>query len=87
MRLTDRSTSSGSISMALVTASNSTTSKRRSPPSYFATKDWGFPRRSAICVWVRLAFLLSLDQEFAQTLVLLGIDGFIRISGQLPAAA
>ena len=38
-------------------AMNSTTSMRRSPPSYLATNDYGLRRRFATSCWVRPAFL------------------------------
>src|SRR6267154_1761329 len=42
----------GSASKARATVMNSTTSSRRSPPSYLATKDCGFFRRRARACWV-----------------------------------
>jgi len=45
--------SHGSASRTCATSMNSTTSRRRSPPSYFATKDCGRPSRWAISAWVK----------------------------------
>lgn len=45
--------SHGSVSSAAVTSRNSMTSRRRSPPSYLATKNCGRPSFSATCSWVR----------------------------------
>src|SRR2546429_9342143 len=47
----------GSTSKARAMVMNSTTSSRRSPPSYLATKDCGFLRRRASACWVSPAAL------------------------------
>src|SRR5882724_6756025 len=45
----------GSTSKARAMVMNSTTSSRRSPPSYLATKDCGFFKRTARACWVNPA--------------------------------
>ena len=52
-----RKSLTGSAPIAREIAINSTTSMRRSPPSYLATKDCGFLSRLATSCWVRPAFL------------------------------
>jgi len=47
----------GSKPIAAATSISSRISSRRSPPSYFATYEGGFPSRSATIVWVRPAAL------------------------------
>jgi hypothetical protein len=48
--VSERSNRQGSNPIAAATSKNSKTSSRRSPPSYFATKDGGLPSRSATTV-------------------------------------
>src|SRR5205085_9564958 len=52
-----RRSPTGSAPIARTTVMNSTTSSRRSPPSYFATNDCGRPSRLAKACWVSPAFL------------------------------
>jgi hypothetical protein len=48
--VSERSNRQGSNPIAAATSKNSKTSSRRSPPSYFATKDGGLPSRCATTV-------------------------------------
>jgi hypothetical protein len=57
----------GSAPIARVIATNSTTSSRRSPRSYLATKDWGFLRRRATFCCVRPAVFRALTRSAQNT--------------------
>jgi hypothetical protein len=57
LRSKDRMAAQGSNPIAAATSKNSSTSRRRSPPSYFATKEGGLPSRSATVVCVSPAAL------------------------------
>src|SRR5258705_13579095 len=71
---------SGSEPMARAIAMNSTTSIRRSPPSYLATKDCGFFRRTASACWVSPAASRP-DHELAKSGLVGRMDGFADTTG------